>query len=78
MLTSIPRNLNCLIDLKQSITLTGLGTEGFDAAAHGVQIIYQVFNNHIIQSGGRLKEWSLGRDGQDLTLMFANRYLTSA
>ena len=47
MLTSILQNLNHLIDLKQSITLTGLQTEGFDAAIHGMQTIYQVFNNHV-------------------------------
>ena len=45
--TSIPRNLNRLIDLKQSVTLTGLGTVGFDDAVCGMQTIYQVFSNHV-------------------------------
>ncbi|PIL29422.1 hypothetical protein GSI_09474 [Ganoderma sinense ZZ0214-1] len=75
---NIPRNLNRLIDLKQSITLTGLGSEGFDSAVHGIQIIYQVLSNHVARAGGRLREWTPGRENQDLTLTFANRYLTSS
>ncbi|KAM5539829.1 hypothetical protein V8D89_006642 [Ganoderma adspersum] len=65
----IPRNLNRLIDLKQSITLTGLGMVGFDDAVRGI--------NHVSRAGSHLRTWTPGRDGQDLTLMFANRYLTS-
>ncbi|KAI1796531.1 hypothetical protein LXA43DRAFT_1057812 [Ganoderma leucocontextum] len=75
---NIPRNLNRLTDLKQSVTLTGLGTDQFDAAVHGVQAIYQLFYNHISRSGGRLREWIPGHDHQDLTLTFTNRYLTSS
>ena len=75
---SIPRNINRLIDLKQSVTITGLGTEGFDTAVHAVQTIYQAFSNHVVRAGGRLREWTPGRDNQDLTLVFANRYLTSS
>ncbi|KAI1783260.1 hypothetical protein LXA43DRAFT_1067803 [Ganoderma leucocontextum] len=75
---NIPRNLNRLINLQQSITLTGLGTKSFDAAVCGVQTVYQVFNNHVSRAGGRLREWTPGRCGQDLTLTFANRYLTSS
>ncbi|KAI1785801.1 hypothetical protein LXA43DRAFT_899057, partial [Ganoderma leucocontextum] len=67
-----------LIDLKQSVTLTELGIQGFDAAVRGIQNIYQVFANHISKSGGRLREWVPGRDQQDLTLTFASRYLTSS
>lgn len=78
MSTSIPRTLNRLIDLKQSVTLTGLGTDRFDAAVHGMQTIHQVLSNHVSRAGGRLRNWTPGRDGQDLTLTFANRYLTSA
>ncbi|KAI1793219.1 hypothetical protein LXA43DRAFT_1059933, partial [Ganoderma leucocontextum] len=74
----IPRNSSRLIDLKQSVTLTGLGVQGFDAAVRGIQNIYQVFANHISKSGGRLREWVPGRDQQDLTLTFASRYLTSS
>ncbi|KAM5540624.1 hypothetical protein V8D89_005655 [Ganoderma adspersum] len=48
---SIPRTLNRLIDLKQSVTLTGLGMD---------------------------RDWTPGHDGQDLTLMFGNCYLTSS
>ncbi|KAI1788903.1 hypothetical protein LXA43DRAFT_893730 [Ganoderma leucocontextum] len=76
--TSIPRNLNRLINLQQSITLTGLGTKSFDAAVCGVQTVYQVFNNHVSRTGGRLREWTPGRCGQDLTLTFTNCYLTSS
>ena len=75
--TSIPRNLNRLIDIKQTITLTGLGTDAFDAAVHGIQTIHQVFHNHVTRGGSRLRDWVPGRDGQDLTLTFTNRYLTS-
>ena len=75
--TSIPRNLNRLIDLKQSVTLTGLGTVGFDDAVRGMQTIYQVFSNHVSRAGSHLRTWTPGRDGQDLTLTFANHYLTS-
>lgn len=78
MSTSIPRTLNQLIDLKQSVTLTGLGMDRFDAAVHGMQTIHQVLSNHVSQAGGHLRNWTPGRDGQDLTLTFANRYLTSA
>ncbi|KAM5532474.1 hypothetical protein V8D89_013890 [Ganoderma adspersum] len=74
----IPCTLNRLIDLKQSVTLTGLGTEGFDAAVCGVQTIHQVLSNHISWAGGHLRDWTPGHDGQDLTLMFGNHYLTSS
>ncbi|KAI1787214.1 hypothetical protein LXA43DRAFT_896598 [Ganoderma leucocontextum] len=74
----IPQNSSRLIDLKQSVTLTGLGVQGFDAAVRGIQNIYQVFANHISKSGGHLREWVPGRDQQDLTLTFASRYLTSS
>ncbi|KAM5537145.1 hypothetical protein V8D89_009186 [Ganoderma adspersum] len=74
----IPRTLNRLIDLKQSVTLTGLGTDGFDLAVHSVQTIHQVLSNHISRAGGHLRNWTPGRDGQDLTLMFGNHYLTSS
>ncbi|KAM5534257.1 hypothetical protein V8D89_012082 [Ganoderma adspersum] len=60
-----------------SITLTGLGTVGFDDAVRGMQTIYQVFSNHVSRAGSHLRTWTPGRDGQDLTLTFANRYLTS-
>ena len=75
---SIPCTFNHLIDLKQSIALTGLGTDRFDAAVRGIQTIHQVLSNHIFQAGGHLRDWTPGRDGQDLTLTFGNRYLTSA
>ncbi|KAM5532011.1 hypothetical protein V8D89_014345 [Ganoderma adspersum] len=50
----------------QSVTLTGLGTEGFDVA------------QPYFRAGGHLRDWTPGRDGQDLILMFGNRYLTSS
>ena len=73
---SIPHNLNRLIDLKQSVTITGLGTKEFDTAVHGIQTLYQAFSNHVVRAGGRLRKWTPGRDNQDLMLTFANRYLT--
>ncbi|KAM5530022.1 hypothetical protein V8D89_016312 [Ganoderma adspersum] len=53
----------------QSVTLTGLGTEGFDGA---------VRRQPYFRAGGHLRNWTPGRDGQDLILMFGNRYLTSS
>lgn len=52
--------------------------DAFDAAVRGVQNIFQFFQAHVSRGGGRLRDWSPGRDGQDLTLTFANRYLTSS
>ncbi|KAI1788706.1 hypothetical protein LXA43DRAFT_1097017 [Ganoderma leucocontextum] len=75
---NIPRNLSRLTDLKQSVTLTGLGVESFDAAVRGVQAVHQFFHNHVSRGGAHLREWVPGRDGQDLTLTFANRYLMSS
>ncbi|KAM5530152.1 hypothetical protein V8D89_016187, partial [Ganoderma adspersum] len=74
----IPRTLNRLIDLKQSVTLTGLGTDGFDLAVHSVQTIHQVLSNYVSRAGGHLKNWTPGRNSQDLMLTFGNRYLTSS
>ncbi|KAM5543767.1 hypothetical protein V8D89_002384 [Ganoderma adspersum] len=54
------------------LTLTGLGTDGFDLAVHGVQTIHQVLSNHVSRAGGCLRNWTPGHDGQDLTLMFGN------
>ncbi|KAM5530021.1 hypothetical protein V8D89_016311 [Ganoderma adspersum] len=60
------------------LTLTELGTDGFDLAVRGVQTIHQVLSNHVSRAGGHLRNWTPGCDGQDLTLMFGNRYLTSS
>ncbi|KAM5530398.1 hypothetical protein V8D89_015933 [Ganoderma adspersum] len=64
--------------LPPSVTLTGLGTDGFDLAVHGVQTMHQVLSNHISRAGGHLRNWTPGCDSQDLTLTFGNRYLTSS
>ncbi|KAM5544117.1 hypothetical protein V8D89_002303 [Ganoderma adspersum] len=37
-----------------------------------------VLSNHVSRAGGRLRNWTPGRDGQDLTLTIGNRYLTSS
>ncbi|KAM5544601.1 hypothetical protein V8D89_001499 [Ganoderma adspersum] len=59
-------------------TLTELGTDGFDLAVRGIQTIHQVLSNHVSRAGGHLRNWTPGCDGQDLTLTFGNRYLTSS
>ncbi len=66
------------MDMKQSVTLIGFGAERFDCAVRGLLSIYQFFNRHIARSGSRLRDWTPGRDGANLTVLFANRYLTSS
>ena len=73
---SIPHNANRIIDMKQSITLTGLGVEHFDKAVRGVGLIYQMFKGHLIRRGCQLHDWKPGHDVEDLMLTFTNRYLT--
>ena len=73
---SIPHNANHIIDIKQSVTLTGLGNEHFDKAVQGVSLIYQMFKGHLARCGCQLHDWKPGHDVEDLTLTFTNRYLT--
>lgn len=74
----IPRNRNRIIDMKQSVTVSGLGLEEFDGAVRAVKAIHQRFAAHVGGLGGTLRDWSPQRDGEHLTLMFSNRYLTEA
>ena len=77
-LRRLPRNPNRLIDLKQSVTLTGLGSESFDKAVRGLCMLYQNVKGQVMQRGCQLREWAPGEDGGNLTLTFSNRYLTAA
>ena len=65
------------MNLKQSVTLTGLGAERFDCAVRGAQSIYQMFKADLTRRGCQLRDWTPGRDGYNLTLTASNRYLTS-
>ena len=73
---SIPRNRSFVISLKQEVTISGLGVEGFEAAARGVLVIYQGFQARVSALNGQLREWSPTPSDTDLTLTFGNRYLT--
>ncbi|KAI0730682.1 hypothetical protein C8Q76DRAFT_612543 [Earliella scabrosa] len=75
----LPRNHNRLIDMKQAVTLTGLGSQHFHTAVRGVSAIYQAFKMHLSARGCQLRTWAPGCDaGQSLTLTFSNRILMSA
>lgn len=75
----IPRNHSRLIDMRQAVTLTGLGSQRFHTAVRGVSTIYQAFKMHLSSRGCQLRTWAPGCDaGQSLTLTFSNRYLMSA
>ena len=41
-------NRSFLISLKQEVTISGLGVEGFEAAVNGMLVIYQGFQ-HVFQ-----------------------------
>ncbi|KAI0713351.1 hypothetical protein C8Q76DRAFT_621136 [Earliella scabrosa] len=73
----IPRTRARIMDLKQMVTLTGLGAERFDCAVRGAQSIFQTFKATLERRGCQLRDWSPGRDGYHLTLGASNRYLTS-
>ncbi|KAI1789299.1 hypothetical protein LXA43DRAFT_974333 [Ganoderma leucocontextum] len=60
----IPHNANRIINMKQAVTLTGLGVEHFDKDAH------------LICRRCQLCDWKPGHNGEDLMLTFTNRYLT--
>ena len=64
--------------MKQYVTLTGLGSDDFLAAVEGTAAIYQEFKGQVEREGGRLREWSPGLDGKNITLTFANHYLTKS
>ena len=75
----IPRNHNRLIDMKQAVTLTGLGSQSFHTAVRGVSAVYHAFKMHLSAKGCQLRTWAPGCDaGQSLTLTFSNRILMSA
>ncbi|RPD54691.1 hypothetical protein L226DRAFT_464602, partial [Lentinus tigrinus ALCF2SS1-7] len=58
----LPRNLNHLIDLRQFVTLTGLGAPGFENAVRGLSTIYQNVKALVMRRGGQLREWTPGED----------------
>ena len=65
--------------MKQSVTLTGLGSQHFHTAVRGVSAIYHAFKMHLSARGCQLRTWAPGCDAvQSLTLTFSNRILTSA
>ncbi|KAI0666355.1 hypothetical protein C8Q78DRAFT_984218, partial [Trametes maxima] len=72
----IPTNTHRLIDLKQSVTITGLGVQPFDDAAAAVLAVYHQFSAHL--KGHHLRIWQPERANAHLTLTFGNRYLTAA
>ncbi|RPD67778.1 hypothetical protein L226DRAFT_474417 [Lentinus tigrinus ALCF2SS1-7] len=74
----LPRNLNRLIDLRQFVTLTGLGAPGFENAVRGLSTIYQNVKALVMRRGGQLREWTPGEDGGHLTMTFGSRYLTAS
>ena len=74
---SIPRNSNRLIDMKQSVTLTGLGAETFNSSVRGVGALYNLFSAELQRRGSRLRPWSPSHEGTNVALAFGNRYLTS-
>ena len=76
---SIPRNQNRLIDMKQEVILTGLGSQYFHTAVRGVSAVYLAFKMHLSARGCQLRTWAPGCDaGESLTLTFSNRILMSA
>ena len=78
-MSRMPRNQNRLIDIKQGVTLTGLGSQRFHTAVRGVSAIYHAFKMHLSSRGCQLRTWAPGCDeGQSLTLTFSNRILMSA
>lgn len=62
--------------MKQYVTLTGLGAEGFNCAVHGVGTLYQMFHAELQQRGCQLRPWKPSRDGVYPALTFSNRYFT--
>ena len=74
--TRLPSNDSRLIDLKQSVTLTGLGAQSFNDAVAAMLGLYQ--HMHTYLSGYNLRPWEPARISDHLTLMFGNRYLTPA
>ncbi|EIW54544.1 uncharacterized protein TRAVEDRAFT_84071, partial [Trametes versicolor FP-101664 SS1] len=72
----LPSNPNRLIDLRQTVTVSGLGVEPFDGAVSAVMTIYQHFCAHLV--GHNLRTWSTSHLENHLTLSFGNRYLTAS
>ncbi|EIW51397.1 uncharacterized protein TRAVEDRAFT_84659, partial [Trametes versicolor FP-101664 SS1] len=72
----LPSNPNRLIDLRQTVTVSGLGIEPFDKAVSAVMTIHQHFCAHLV--GHNLRTWRTSRLENYLTLAFGNRYLTAS
>lgn len=72
----LPSNPNQLINLRQTVTVSGLGIEPFDKAVSAVMTIYQHFCAHLV--GHNLRTWSTLHLENYLTLSFGNRYLTAS
>ncbi|KAI0666734.1 hypothetical protein C8Q78DRAFT_1072132 [Trametes maxima] len=70
----IPTNTHRLIDLKQSVTITGLGVQPFDDAAAAVLAVYHQFSAHLKEHC--LRTWQPERANAYISLTFGNRYLT--
>ena len=64
--------------MKQSVTISGLGVEGFDQAVQGVQNIYQCMQAQVTSRGFRLRDWTPRKEGGYLTMTFSSRYLTNS
>ena len=64
--------------MKQSVTISGLGVEGFDQAVQGVQNIYQRMQAQVTSRGFCLRDWIPRKEGGHLMLTFSSRYLTSS
>ncbi|KAI0743698.1 hypothetical protein C8Q80DRAFT_1338050 [Daedaleopsis nitida] len=60
---NLPCNQNRLIDLKQSVTLTGLASQQFHAGVCGVGALYHVFKMYLGSCGDDLRTWAPGCDG---------------
>lgn len=74
--TRLPSNDSRLIDLKQSVTVTGLGAQTFNNAVAATLGLYQHFHTHL--TGYNLRPWEPVQASDYLTLTFGNRYLTPA
>ena len=74
----MPQTPSCIINLKQSITITGLSSKLFESSVQKMQCIYETFCLYASSLGGTLRKWTPGSDREDLVLTFSNYYLTSS
>jgi hypothetical protein len=61
--------------MRQSITLTGLGTDTFNDAIQSIQSIEDLFSRQIGE--GRIIPWKMGSYQQWDTIFASNRYFTT-